>query len=272
MEKQKSGTPGFAREPAVLIVKTRFRSDAGAPGCWIGGLPSLPDNVEWPWRMDGDRALHPLHFIAQINLAHLPGGAARLGLPEQGFCSFFANYVHDPEGQSAVIHAEADVTDLKERTVPEFPDGFEKHGTLRHWLKNPVFSFDRWPVTFHAYEALDRDVTPVTDAFNGAVLAEQRALQAVAAEQKNPRRALMERLKGADRGAPRRTVARHTLMGPDNRNARSRPAQSGFVRLLSLAHDEDIRFDYSCEELVFLIHRDDLTNRRFDGAFARSAQ
>ncbi|MBE1284818.1 MAG: DUF1963 domain-containing protein [Rhodobacteraceae bacterium] len=263
---------GFPTEPAALIVKTPFSGDAGAAGCWIGGLPTLPERTEWPMRMDRGRPLHPLHFIAQINLAELPGGAARYGLPELGTLFFFDNYVHDTAGQSAVIHVEEDISGLKARPIPEFPEGFERFGSLRHWEKNPVTSFDRWPVQFHAYDALDTDITPWSDKLTQATLAEQRALRSVASGQGMTRNKIIDWLKGANKGAPRREASLHRLMGPDNRHARSRPAQSEYLRLLTLEHDPDIRFEFNCEELVFLIHRDDLTQGRFDRAIAHSVQ
>jgi len=54
---------------------------------WIGGVPRI-DAGQWPrCRVTG----LPLHFLAQIDLAAVPEGAAKAGLPEKGWLSFFAD-------------------------------------------------------------------------------------------------------------------------------------------------------------------------------------
>jgi len=65
-----------------------------APASWLGGLPMMPDDVEWPRGVNSEKpaeGARPLHFVAQIACADLPpelwGG---LG-PRQGWLLFFLN-------------------------------------------------------------------------------------------------------------------------------------------------------------------------------------
>jgi uncharacterized protein YwqG len=58
----------------------------------LGGLPNLPDNVEWPHGHEHfgfKRGRIPLHFMAQIDCAELPRIDA--ALPASGMLFFFAN-------------------------------------------------------------------------------------------------------------------------------------------------------------------------------------
>ncbi len=72
-------------------------SDPAAATSWIGGMPSLPDDVCWP-----DLAGRPAVFLAQINCADLPRGLWAGMAPQQGWLVFFcgAGYMKDV----AVLH------------------------------------------------------------------------------------------------------------------------------------------------------------------------
>lgn len=56
----------------------------------IGGLPSLPDGVEWPAPID-----YPLHFLAGIYLDELPERGVPEALPRTGLLYFFLNLDDD---------------------------------------------------------------------------------------------------------------------------------------------------------------------------------
>jgi uncharacterized protein YwqG/Lon protease-like protein len=63
----------------------------------LGGLPTMPTDFEWPKQ---HRSGTPLHFLAQIDLSHLPStplkdvqGAPRL--PKSGLLFFFADMVEE---------------------------------------------------------------------------------------------------------------------------------------------------------------------------------
>jgi uncharacterized protein YwqG len=82
-----------ARRPGIYIVKMPPRSDApGAPGCWFGGEPTLPVDIEWPsyFPISGMKDfMVPMQFLAQINLAALPRSGDFPNLPKTGTLFFF---------------------------------------------------------------------------------------------------------------------------------------------------------------------------------------
>lgn len=77
------------REPTIWLRRTSKAHSASK----LGGLPSLPPYVAWPRQgVTGT----PLHFLAQIDLAHLPrtplpGSPAGVALPTNGLLLFFAD-------------------------------------------------------------------------------------------------------------------------------------------------------------------------------------
>jgi hypothetical protein len=114
------------REPALwfhTVEKAHSKSR-------LGGLPSLPDSVDWPVHPDTGT---PLHFLAQIDLAALPetplpGCPLGAAPPRRGMLYFFFNFAYswdedfgvtDADGvpkQSRVIHAPTAGAD---RAAPE---------------------------------------------------------------------------------------------------------------------------------------------------------
>ncbi len=86
-------SPRKIHESVTAVLKHQIPIRAEAPRSWIGGLPMLPDDVEWPRapsRLYADKGEIPLNFLAQIACADLPpelwGG---LG-PREGWLLFFA--------------------------------------------------------------------------------------------------------------------------------------------------------------------------------------
>ena len=61
-------------------VRSRVRSR-------LGGLPQLPDGMDWPVGESYGEAA-PMHFLAQIDCAELPG--VDPDMPSQGMLFFFA--------------------------------------------------------------------------------------------------------------------------------------------------------------------------------------
>jgi|GEM_PF-3197462 len=82
---------------------------------WIGGNPSLPDDVPWP-ELEGA----PANFYAQVNCAELPDGIwGGLG-PKEGWLCFFASRGH--LSKVAVLHT----LELgKERQAPVPPAHYD---------------------------------------------------------------------------------------------------------------------------------------------------
>jgi len=63
----------------------------------LGGLPSLPSDLEWPKQRQSGT---PLHFLAQIDLSHLPATPLKNArgapsLPRSGLLFFFADMVEE---------------------------------------------------------------------------------------------------------------------------------------------------------------------------------
>lgn len=103
--------PGISESVSVVLrrqVPPRFEP----PRSWLGGLPMLPDDVEWPRSVSSehpDKGERPLHFVAQIACANLPaelwGG---LG-PREGWLLLFIDPNQGvPEGPDVfrVLHIE----------------------------------------------------------------------------------------------------------------------------------------------------------------------
>ncbi|MEU1664266.1 YwqG family protein [Streptomyces sparsogenes] len=68
----------------------------------LGGLPRLPDGVEWPvWEGHG-----PLAFVAVVDCAALPREALDIPLPEDGLLAFF--YYGDEDDDALVDAADPD--------------------------------------------------------------------------------------------------------------------------------------------------------------------
>jgi uncharacterized protein YwqG len=105
--------PGISESVSVVLrrqVPPRFGE---APRSWLGGLPMMPDHVEWPRSVSSEhshRGERPLHFVAQIACADFPaelwGG---LG-PRKGWLLLFIDPNEGvPEGPDAfrVLHVDA---------------------------------------------------------------------------------------------------------------------------------------------------------------------
>lgn len=53
-----------ALRPALFLRKTPNPEDPGAKGCWLGGEPSLPSDIDWPYYEYEDYPRVPMHFLA----------------------------------------------------------------------------------------------------------------------------------------------------------------------------------------------------------------
>ena len=77
---------------------------------WLGGLPLLPAEMEWPRTKSYDQ---PMHFWAQIDCGDLPRTGAYHALPKDGLLLFFFDLDSDitwnkTSGASRVIHVPED--------------------------------------------------------------------------------------------------------------------------------------------------------------------
>jgi len=91
--RQRAGAKSSKPTPAIWFRRRPGKTSLSK----LGGLPTLPTDFEWPMQ---HRSGTPLHFLAQIDLSHLPStplkdvrGAPRL--PKSGLLLFFADMVEE---------------------------------------------------------------------------------------------------------------------------------------------------------------------------------
>jgi uncharacterized protein YwqG len=89
----------------------------------LGGLPSLPDAIEWPSGCSYDGKKVPLHFLAQIDCAELP--KINTGMPTEGLLFFFGRDDEEqlwgdtkPRDDAQIIYAPKVSHDQRERPAP----------------------------------------------------------------------------------------------------------------------------------------------------------
>lgn len=162
-----------ARHPAIAMLKTPRPEDSGTPGCWFGGQPTLPTEIDWPiykYPYEPYEGFSvPMHFLAQINLQLLPRVLGLPELPPSGTIFIFfeptiATLEPDAPKEvpcahlgraSKVIYCAGDVSDLPERhplPMPDFPDDIARlrfhHGD----------SYPRWPFDYVVVDTIAGDV------------------------------------------------------------------------------------------------------------------
>jgi hypothetical protein len=79
-----------AKREAVLLIRRPVRPGE-EPGSYIGGLPCLPEHLEWPV---STKTGLPFSFVAQIDLRDVPRPAGVL-FPAEGRLWFFADFSDD---------------------------------------------------------------------------------------------------------------------------------------------------------------------------------
>ncbi|MFK7943997.1 MAG: DUF1963 domain-containing protein, partial [Paracoccaceae bacterium] len=148
------------RQPAIALLRTAAVDDPGTPGCWFGGSPTLPADIDWPVYVHTDGTRIPMHFLVQINLAQLPQVDGLPALPTHGTLFVFFECAVAPVavgvmgdeptpmllGTGAkVLYVDADIDGVPPRTAPAMPD-------LSHLADHEIAisyqgtnAFDRWP-------------------------------------------------------------------------------------------------------------------------------
>lgn len=137
-------------EPIVHLRKTDTANGTGSPGCWVGGLPTLPQDIKWPYYKNEDLPSVPMYFVAQIDLSQVPVPSVQTGLPKQGTLFFFYDTTFAPvhgmlKDGCKVIYVKDDVSAVPPRAMPDLhipenhsndvsyyfslhpPDGFRRH-------------------------------------------------------------------------------------------------------------------------------------------------
>lgn len=144
----------------IWLRKTPLNTDEGAPGCYLGGLPTLPDTHDWPIHTIDDGAISvPMHFLGQINVAALPRARFLPEMPRSGTLFIFFDPVYDSSWEpgnnaSAVVYVEEDVLDVPPRPVPEgLPVEEEWFPYSISWFyeKNRTTQYKKWPVFLEVF-------------------------------------------------------------------------------------------------------------------------
>ncbi len=278
-----------ARMPGIAVVKTASDETPGAPGCWLGGAPTLPPEIDWPvvWTdqldHDDEEISYPMHFLAQFDLSQLPRTSGMPGLPAAGTLFFFADYLDhveprgmpaDPSeptgGGFAVIYTPGDVSRCPPRPQPPFHPDFDDGFAAYWWLDRKVDSFRRWPVTFEAYEGVDYKKFPNTAFWTHAIgisvdegEIRRDALYAASAPSSGPWGPV------APRGRARKDESvLHRLFGARKAiGASGAGSETTAVRLFTIVSDQDLDFRYA-DQIGFFIDMADLEACRFDRSWA----
>lgn len=111
----------------------------------LGGLPNLPEGMEWPKNPDGVE----LDLLAQIHCPEAPEG---LGLPSTGTLFFFYDVTEMPwglDGDSGeswrVVYTDAALSpEVRQRSVPreDYDDGCERYVELVEYESHASDGFD----------------------------------------------------------------------------------------------------------------------------------
>jgi len=172
--------PPSVREEITVVLRRQVPPRDAPPRSWIGGLPMLPDTIEWPRARNSEyrgAGEIPLNFAAQIACADLPkelwGG---LG-PREGWLLFFLAtwgcVSFEDEGSIRVFHTRElgrerhPPVDKRSVGDPEYSGG-----------DNPALNYARWPVDIVAFANRpdfpnakpwtgDEPVSPIPPGFEG---------------------------------------------------------------------------------------------------------
>lgn len=117
-------------EPAIGMARI-YPPDPTTPSrSFMGGLPKLPDDVNWPISAETNKAYT---FLGQIDCRDLPRSNAGRWLPETGTLWFFRQQDNHPyfeeivsnTDEDHVVYRDVDATELSERQPPDGPPWWE---------------------------------------------------------------------------------------------------------------------------------------------------
>ena len=240
-----------ARKPALLLNKTKFPDGPGEPGCWLGGDPTLPPDIEWPYH-EVEGVPVPLSFVAQINLARVPRRPEFPPVPETGTLFFFFDPVFSTS-DAKVIYVEDEFSRTPPRRMPD-PEYAPCEINVDHFLDSIRFrkwnfdflDFNTWYTGFH--REIDQDYflwSRIGDKQQPEINAAGRATEA--------------RWAGSEPGSSQ-DMSLHYLFGCQS----NRPAPSeDSVLLFNFCEDPDVGI-VNCIDHLFWISPDAFASRDFD--------
>lgn len=244
--------PGLSLERAT---------DPGTVVGRIGGLPSLPENEEWPvWEGHG-----PLSFIASLDCAALPSAALDIALPADGTLAFFyfdgqlddgrarvSPYDTDSWAAARVLYVPAGVP-LVEREVPA---GIRPYPEVRLTARVEATAPYLWhPVVYREFAPMPDDHPLWDEDFQEALWDLPGAGHRVGGHA-DPAQDEVES-----------EVARAALGNPPGDDPRIDEEALRWVLLAQFDSDDDAGMMWGdCGSLYWLIRPEDLAARRFDRA------
>ncbi|MEM1276886.1 MAG: DUF1963 domain-containing protein [Pseudomonadota bacterium] len=253
------------RRPGILLNKTLRPDDPGLPGCWLGGRPTLPPEIEWPVEHE-----LPMRFLAQIDLSQIPPVAFYPEMPRTGTLFFFyepvfSDYMNDPAYGHRVIYVDAEVSHHKPREVPPMPEVAREYDEYDEAERR---EYSRWHFDLLPYE---------TFAVHWSIPHE------VSVHVIRTRMAAIKALKASceDRLTPVSKFSPHSVFGTCRRDE---PQEGRFayrtgepfepadplkftnplVRLLAIFDDFDLRVGLHTASIGFWISRENLRARNFE--------
>ena len=244
--------------PAILLNKLPRPDLPGAPGCWIGGLPTLPLEIEWPWYIYQGEPLAPMHFIAQIRLDCLPKADGLPDFPATGTLFFFhacvlESYLGNDERGYRVINVDADVSHYPQRPMPAFPafsalPPFEDWEAIFEESGTGTRPLNQWNIDFKLFDTFGEIHGPVGE--KGHAIKE----------------ALMKESYDGTKSATKLHIdegALHHMFGADITGFG--PPGNGNLNLLTIQSEEDIGSGdlHHTQCTQFIIHKSDLRSRNW---------
>lgn len=262
-----------ARWPGVFLRKTAHADGPGTPGCWLGGEPTLPAELDWPWYETEQGYSVPMHFLAQIDLAEVAHSGDFPGLLEAGTLFFFHDPIYAPvlgfrDGGSKTFFVERSVAGCSPRTMPDIPSELDERMFSFYYAQRRTKGHRKWALQLESHDFVDEHAF-LDDEFWQAALKRRvesfDELKAVTATDRFPSKAKRwSDLDGWSQNfAPHRMLAGSTY--PDAFEA------PDFVPLLTVVSDADIGFQHGDhEDAVFWISCADLQEGNFDAVFLRT--
>ncbi len=251
-----------ARQTEMILLRRIAPETTLLPRSRFGGLPLLPDNVDWPRRSNHNT---PLHFLAMIDCSEMPSLAGQPPLPPDGLLLFFVDieeemdvsYEDDEDPPPyRVIYVPEGAT-ASERALPEDLPPFD------HFADSTEsdFSTDRqaasWPIVPEIVPAWDLQDSFPPPAVWEVLRERERNAWAPYLEDASARR---YKLKGGH----------HAMLGP-TQHITNATSDTG-VRLLCLDSDAEAKFAFCDAGVIeFWITPEDLAARNFSKVRAHAA-
>ena len=94
-------------EEVTVVMRKQVPPQGGAPRSWIGGLPMMPADLEWPRIDNPDRpelGPVPAHFVCQVAMADLPANLWGGHGPRTGWMLLFAES-NSSEGRYRILYS-----------------------------------------------------------------------------------------------------------------------------------------------------------------------